>query len=145
MRTLLLLTILGASLYAADDESNPKTCSNATVKGQYGYTITGTGPSGGPGAPLEQVIGVGVRRYDGHGAFTQVDSRKGSITGAVADQPASGTYTVNPDCTGKMFLSAVGQPVPAELRFVVVNKGKEIRWILLNPPGPVVVGNAVRQ
>ena len=143
MRTLLLLTILGEGLYAAHDES--KSCSNATIKGSYGYLITGTSPSGGPGGPLEQAIGVGVRHYDGHGAFTQVDSRKGSISGTVVDQPASGTYTVNPDCTGVMFLSAVGQPFPAELRFVVVNKGKEIRWILLTPPGPMIVGNAVRQ
>ena len=49
MRTLLLMTILGSSLYAQESRS----CSNATVKGTYGYTVNGTRPAGlVPGAPL---------------------------------------------------------------------------------------------
>jgi hypothetical protein len=39
------------------------------------------------------------------------------------DQPVSGTYKVNPDCTGTPFLDAPGAPAAAEFRFVVVNKG----------------------
>jgi hypothetical protein len=143
MRTIFFLTILAGCLYASDDES--KTCSNATVKGQYGYTTTGTTPTGGLGAPIEQGMAVGVRNYDGQGNFTQVDTRKGSITGAVIDQPASGTYTINANCTGVMYLNVSGRPAPVELRLVVVNKGKEIRWILLDPAGPMVMGNAVQQ
>ena len=129
MRTLLLLTILGTSLYAGE-------CNNATVKGIYGYTITGTTPVG-------QVIGVGARRYDGEGGFTQVDTVIGGITGTTVDFPASGTYTINPDCTGTMRLTGSGGV--AELRLVVIKNGKEIRWIVLNPPGATVTGNAVRQ
>ena len=113
-------------------------CNNDTVRGVYGYTIAGTTPTG-------QVIGVGVRKYDGQGNFTQVDTVIGGIGGTTVDTPGSGTYTVNSDCTGTMFLSRLGAPGLAEVRFVVVNDGKEIRWIVLFPPGATVTGNAVRQ
>jgi hypothetical protein len=70
--------------------------------------------------------GVGIRIFDGQGNFTQVDSIKGVNTPALIDQPASGTYKMNPGCTGTAFLTVPGAPGAAEFRFVVVNKGKEI-------------------
>ena len=98
MRTLLLMTILGSSLYAQESRS----CSNATVKGTYGYTVNGTRPAGlVPGAPLEQVMTVGVRNYDGQGNFTQIDTTKASMTAPTIDQRASGTYTINPTAPGR--------------------------------------------
>jgi hypothetical protein len=64
----------------------------------------------------------------------------------VIDEPAFGTYKINPDCTGTAFLTSPNAPAPAEFRLVVVKKGKEIYWILVNPPaGPAVLGHGIRQ
>ena len=144
MRTLVLMTILGASLYADDDQS--KGCSTATIKGTYGYTITGSRPVPTNPGQTETIIGVGVRDYDGMGNFTQVDTTKGALAGAAVDVKASGTYAINPDCTGTAFLAIPGPPIRVvETRLVVVRKGEEIRWIVLSPAPVMVSGHAVRR
>ena len=134
MRTLAVVTILAASLGPTlhADEAESKSCSNRTLRGAYGYTITGTRPTpGGPNAgQIEQHIGVGVRQYDGEGHFTQVDTTKGSLAGAAIDITTSGTYAVNANCTGTAFVFVPGLPAPVEVRFVVVDNGKEIRWVV---------------
>src|SRR5947207_2007542 len=70
---------------------------------------------------------------------------KGVNTPALIDQPASGTYKINPDCTGTAFLTVPGMPGAAQFRFVVVNRGKEIFFTLVNPIGPMTLTHAVRQ
>jgi hypothetical protein len=50
-------------------------------------------------------------------------------------RPGTGTYTVNPDCTGKATLTFPSPAPPLVLYFVVVKGGKEIRQ--------VVDGNAI--
>jgi hypothetical protein len=68
-------------------------CSLASVAGNWGFTDSGT------------VIGIGPRTAIG--VFTL--DRKGnlvngvatsSLNGSIANETFSGTYTVNPDCTG---------------------------------------------
>jgi hypothetical protein len=141
MRTLLLLPIMVGALYA----DVTRTCSNATIQGTYGYFITGSSVAGGPG-PIEIAMGVGVRHYDGDGNFTQVDVVKRSVSGPLIDLPNAGTYIVNPDCTGSAYLGgAPGSPTTNETRFVVVNGGKEIYWIVLTPAFFMVSGHAILQ
>ena len=79
-------------------------CSDATLRGAYGIQMVGTrvSPFGGG---IESVIGVVVRRYDGHGNFSQIDTVKGSISATVpggtpVDREGTGTYEVREDCTG---------------------------------------------
>jgi hypothetical protein len=99
--------LVGAQAFGTerDDEKNVdqhakrRECSEATLKGAYGVQVLGTRPVG-PGGPVESLIGVVIRVYDGQGQFTQVDNVKGSITGIVPDREGSGTYEVNVDCTG---------------------------------------------
>jgi hypothetical protein len=147
MRTLLVITMTMAANLCADDGESKK-CTDATIKGTYGYTITGARPvpAGSNAGQIEQHIGAGVRSYDGQGNFTQVDTTKGSITGVVADVSTSGTYSVKPDCSGVAFVNVPSLPLPVETRFVVVNKGKEISWIVVNAvPTVMISGRAVRQ
>src|SRR5712691_6336332 len=94
--------------------------------------ISGTAPSA-PGGPIESLIGVVIRHYDGQGQFTQVGNVKGSISGMVPDQPGFVTYQVNEDC------SAVAQFQPApgiliEERQVIVDDGNDIRSMASLPP-----------
>jgi hypothetical protein len=105
-------------------------CTAATIRGTFGGQMQGTNPV--PGAGTQTVIGVIVRAYDGAGNFTQIDNIKGSITGIVPDRPGSGTYQVNPDCSGV----TVFQPAPGitlEERMVIVDRGNEIRSIVSSP------------
>ena len=127
-------------LAAADGEG--RGCSNATLKGDYGFILTGTNASGPPPAPLQQIIGVGMVRFDGAGNFTQTDNIHGSITGFTApDRPGSGTYSIKEDCTGVSTLLIPGQP-PVERRFVVVDKGKEVRTAVMSPATTMVTAIA---
>ena len=108
-------------------------CTNATIRGTYGIQLQGRAPV--PpifGTGIQDVIGVVVRTYDGEGSFTQVDNIKGSISGIVPDRPGSGTYQINPDCSG-VTLFQPGPGISIEERMVVVQKGDVIRTISGNP------------
>ena len=137
----VVVTLAGAWQPGAQAKGQPKKnrgCSDATISGAYGIQITGTQPSA-PGGPIESVIGVAIRHYDGQGQFTQVGNVKGSISGMVPDQPGFGTYQVNEDC------SAVAQFQPApgvliEERLVIVDDGDEIRSMASLPPLVMVTG-----
>jgi hypothetical protein len=115
-------------------------CTERTLKGRYGVTITGLRPAAGG---LEQFVGVSMQTYDGKGHFTQMDNTHGP-SGAKTDQPGWGTYTVNPDCSGTKTLWLEGVPVPIENRFVIVDKGAEIRLAVI-APSPFVVSAAGRR
>ena len=118
------------------------TCSNQTLEGVYGLTISGTRPA--PAAPsgmlnyvpgtIEQVIGVDTRTFDGHGNFTQISNEKGSLSGILVPNAAShGTYSVNPDCSGTNTLIVPGLPFPVVIDIVIVHHGKEFHGIVASP------------
>ena len=141
MRSLVSLMILAGGLTAQEG----RTCTERTIKGSYGLTFMGARPaSPAPGAPIVEGRGVGIRIFDGQGSFTEVTSVKSVNNPAVVDNPLSGTYKMNPDCTGIAFLFVPGMPA-AEFRFVVVKKGKEIFFTLVDPIGPMTLTHLVRQ
>ena len=54
-----------------------------------------------------------------------------SSMGPTARTPGSGTYTVNPNCTGSAVIIVPGNPLsPINLHFVVVKQGKEIHQVV---------------
>jgi hypothetical protein len=110
-------------------------CSEHTLKGNYGVTLSGLRP--GAGGALEQFVGLSMQTYDGQGKFTQVDNTHGP-TSAMTDQPGWGTYTVNPDCSGTKTLWLQGLPFPIENRIVVLDRGDEVRIVVMSP-APIVV------
>jgi hypothetical protein len=116
-------------------------CNEGALKGIYGVTLSGVRPGVG-GAP-EQFVGLSMQTYDGQGNFTQTDSTHGP-SGAAADLPGWGTYTVNPDCSGTKTLWVQGLPFPIENRIAVLDKGDEIRIVVMSPP-PIVVSGAGRR
>ena len=142
----MLLILAGAA--SAQQPDHGKTCNNETLKGSYGGAISGTRPApsvipGGPGVPgqLEQVIGLILWVFNGEGNFTQILSGKGTISGAGPDQSLSGTYSVNADCTATVKTIVPGLP-PAEIRMVIVDKGREFRTFVLSPQPATIEGHA---
>jgi hypothetical protein len=107
-------------------------CSNATLSGEYGFTITGqilAGPAAGP------AVGVSMIFYDGQGNLTQIDHLV--VNGnqpAVQWRNSTGTYTLNADCTGTQEVDFTDGSPTRHLSIVVVRRGKEIRGVL-NDPG----------
>ena len=124
---------------ARADNEDAKVCSNHTLHGDYGFTVEGE--ILGPGL---QFRGVVMQHYDGKGSFTQVDHIVfNGVPPAGEWTPGSGTYTVNPDCTGSAVIIVPGNPMsPINLHFVVVKQGKEIRQVV-DANAVTAVGNKV--
>lgn len=100
-------------------------CSNATLHGAYGFYSSGTVlPARTPR------ITVGREVYDGNGhlsnTFTVNDN------GVVSHNASSGTYAVNPDCTGTIF-TTLGA-LQLRLDFVIADGGNEIDFLVGSNP-----------
>jgi hypothetical protein len=123
------------------DDDGPHKCSNGTLKGAYGLLVTGV--RGIPGG-TEMFVGTSLRTYDGNGRFVQTDNIHGQITQATRNTPASGTYQVNADCSGTSMIFFPGAPFPIETAFVIVDKGKEVKDIVMTPQPNLVTAVARR-
>ena len=100
-----------------------KGCSNASLKGTFSHTASGfeiVPPSiAGP------IAGAGTDTFDGKGSVTATAML--SINGNIIPVTATGTYTVNPDCTGTYKLPGT------TLFFVIADSGNEIHAICIDP------------
>jgi hypothetical protein len=129
----LTFLILPARIQADED----RTCSDAVLKGDYGLVATGT--RGTPSGLIETFVTVAMVTYDGHGSFTSTGTSHGSLTG-VGSGPASGTYHVNPDCTGTETTNIPGVP-PLKDNFVIVDRGREVRTVVTSPASTIATAN----
>jgi hypothetical protein len=130
----------------AQSETTGKVCSEATLRGRYGFTVSGK-RAAGP-TTIETFIAVGVRTYDGHGGFSDTASFHGEVLpvhrGIGTDLAVSGTYVVNPDCTGTSILYPPGIP-PIESDFVIVDHGKSVLGAVMSPAPNVTTERFERQ
>jgi len=104
-------------------------CSNASLRGSFGYTSTGTlldtyvpPPFAGPFAE------VGKQTFDGKGHTDATATL--SSNGNISKVTVEGTYTVNPDCTGSMALNVVEFGITVHADFVIDDGGTELRAIV---------------
>jgi len=119
-------------------------CTNATLQGDYGFTVSGTRPPGPGATTVETVVGVAMTNFDGNGNLTQTDNIHGSISGYPSpDRKGTGTYSLNADCTGTMQLSNPGSPT-LTLAIVVVDNGNEVRTAVVDPLPVMVTSNGRR-
>lgn len=128
------------------EQADDTTCSNQTLQGVYGVSISGTRPAPPPASPgtIEDVIGVDTRTFDGAGNFTQISNDKGSLSGLTPNRAGQGTYSVNPDCSGTTTLNIPGLPFPVVVDMVIVNHGREFRGIVASPQ-PVMISSNGRK
>jgi hypothetical protein len=138
-----LIALGAASVPRGVTAQDQRACGNATLRGDYGFIVSGI-RAVGPVA-TEMFVGTGLQTYDGNGGFTQVDSANGQLTGAVRDRQASGTYEVNPDCTGTATLIFPGVPFPIESSFVIVDRGAEVKSAVMSPQSNLVTAIARRK
>jgi hypothetical protein len=136
-------------------------CSNATLNGDYAFTVSGsfiTTPPGGAPVTVER-LGVAMTHFNGKGGLTQVDYVASNVPPpALPGMPPgipptdnvtgfhineTGTYTVHSDCTGTFTIdfpefSNGWSGAVIETKFVLANHGRSIYTVVtsLTPPGP---------
>jgi hypothetical protein len=110
-----------------------KGCSNITVKGTYAFT--GTGSFVSPAALAGPFAEVGTQSFDGRGGTTYAATL--SQNGNIVSVAATGTYTVNPDCTGTMTVQVAPFGVTVHLFFAINDAGNEFRAIETEPGGVI--------
>ena len=139
--TVALLAGFGSSIpwgVAAQGEGTGRVCSTNTLRGDYG--LVGNGVRGlGPGLS-ETFATISMVTYDGQGAFTAVGVSHGQATGVREGLPVTGTYYVNPDCSGGQTTNIPGVP-PLEDRFVIVDNGREVRTVVIAPATTIATAN----
>ena len=103
-------------------------CSVGTLAGSFVRTDTGFVIT--PPAVSGPLAGVHLMTFDGSGSFTSIGSS--SLNGNVSESTGTGTYTVNPDCTGNYTsVSSTGRTGTAF--FVIADNGNEIHILPTNP------------
>jgi len=125
---------MAAKVYAAP----PTGCTNQTIVGQFVVIEQGfvsastTGPQGI--ANFAPAAGVGVLVTDGQGNSFGSDTI--SIGGEIITRTSTGTYSVNPDCTGTAHIQFNAGPA-VDIAIATDRSGKEIHSLQINPQGSV--------
>jgi hypothetical protein len=127
--TITAVTALALGL-APTAKADNKGCSTASLTGPFVYTATG-GFVAAP-APLGPYAEAGTQTFDGKGGTTVAGMS--SSNGSVAPVTITGTYTVNPDCTGA-FTLPIAPGIAAHYFFVLAINGNssEFQAVCLDP------------
>jgi len=139
MKLRNVLVLLAVMLAGSSAVTAHPACTDSTIKGDYAFTIHGQILT--PNGPL-LVDGIAKTTCDGDGNLTQVDAV--AVNGSIAEvwRPGTGTYTLNPDCTGTMTLINEGQ-APLRLAILVSQSGNVIHTVVTNL-GRAVTSDAER-
>jgi len=159
MNTILRKTMIAAifvlgflSVGTRAQSTDHDGCSNATLKGDYAFTVSGTIWVTDPQGVVEEVQrgGIAMTHFDGNGNLSQVDFViAGHNSLPTPPSPPSdpvtgfhtmetGTYAVYSDCTGTFTIKSPGTVIV--VKFVLSNHGNAIHTIvtsLTGPSGPV--------
>jgi hypothetical protein len=123
--TLALSAPRGAT---ADNDGRGRGCSEETLRGNYGFSIDGQILAG----PRQGLLrAVAMTHFDGEGTLSQVDfATINGIPTGTDWRPATGTYAINPDCTGTARIEFTDGSPALKLRLVVIDRGDEVRTIV---------------
>ena len=105
-----------------------KKCSNKSLRGSFGATLTGD-VGGLPFAALDLVTAGGDGSFSGSGTV--------SFNGAISQVTFTATYSISSDCSGSIAFNT-----GATQDLVVVGKGSCLRFIRTDDPNAVVTGIA---
>ncbi len=148
---LTLALLVSARLNAQADDNDG--CSDATLKGDYAFTISGQILH--TDGTIDNRAGIAMRNFDGHGNISFIDFVASLTPGRVPPgginlNPAfrtglTGTYHVNADCTGTAEENfppppGVSSGQVIKLMFVLSDHGREIHEVVafLLPAGSQV-------
>ena len=119
----MTLFVLGT---ARADE--PRACSNASLRGSFGFTSQGALVANFPAPVLGPFGEIGRQTFDGRGNTEGAATLSGN--GNINRVTFQGSYVVNPDCTGAMILYVAPFGSTVNLDFVIDDNGNELRAIV---------------
>ena len=121
----LAITLAALALGIAPNAKADEGCSNAALKGTFSYTSTGfiTAPPALAGPFAE----VGMQSFDGKGGTTATATL--SQNGNILQVTITGTYTVNPDCTGTLTLQVSPLGITVHVFLAIDNSGTQFQAI----------------
>jgi hypothetical protein len=128
--TMAAVTVLALGISpTAKADDDDKGCSNATLQGTFAYTSTGfiTAPPAFAGPFAE----TGTQTFDGRGATTAAVTL--SQNGNILPVTITGTYKVNPNCTGTFTLQVSPIDVTVHVFFVIDDGGNGFQAIETDP------------
>ena len=135
---IVLPALSGAAWAGGNDDLG---CSNETLKGAYAFSVVNIVVA----APLGPGVVVGLTTFDGKGGLTQIDYPGNGGTDLGLDEKfrtgQTGSYTVNPNCTGFMTVNLGAGVGVTENAFVISNGGRAIRAVIaaFTAPGNTLV------
>ena len=130
MPVTVLCGLLISGAPARADSDDEATCSNRTLRGDYGFAVEGLIlPAPGVAVPIR---GIHLTHFDGRGNLRQVDSILVNGSPISDATPVTGSYNLNADCFGTMHLLPSNGGF-VNLRIVVVKQGKEIHTVVWPP------------
>lgn len=138
---LAALCALAVGLTPAAKAASDKGCSNASLSGSFADKDTGYVIPSANAAPIP-FAGVNVIAFDGNGKMTATGF--GVVGGSGGPQTETGTYTVNPDCTGTYTVTINPGGLVAHAYFVIDDTLNELQ-IVITDPGTVITCVARRQ
>jgi hypothetical protein len=106
----------------------PPSCSVATLQGSYGLSGSGFLMDGTAFAVEGRVV------YNGTGKLVATETHFSN--GVASPASPTGTYTVNPDCTGTFTITSTSPS--STLNFVIDQGGTHIRAISTTAGGPTL-------
>jgi hypothetical protein len=117
-------------------------CTNRSLQGNFATMVEGYFLAGPAQVPLRSVA---LTHFDGRGNVSQVDHAVVDGMTPPADwTPATGTYRVNPDCTGESELNIPGNPAsPLSIRFVIADDGNLLLSVL-SESGTAITSKSTR-
>jgi hypothetical protein len=130
-----MVVVICFALIAAVPTAPAASCTNASLKGVFGYVGSGLNGSSEPAASIAQVT------FDGAGNAT--GSETGSIDGTIATSSLTGTYQIEKDCTGAISLTNSDDKV--EGYNIVFNDSNKGAFLIRTDADHVQSGVAVAQ
>jgi hypothetical protein len=104
------------------------TCTNAALEGSFGFQATGVFLPGAPATGAVAFIGELKLTVDpsGEGVISgRLSASEGGTFLTFAEEPVTGSYTVDRDCRGRATITPKGRS-ELHFRFVVVDGGNEM-------------------
>jgi hypothetical protein len=125
-RTFTMAVVAALALgITATAKADDKGCTNAMMQGTFAYTSTGS--IAAPPEIAGPFVEVGTQTFDGRGGTIAAVTL--SQNGNILPVTVTGTYTVNPDCTGTMTLQVSPIDVTVHIFFAIDDGGNGFQAI----------------
>jgi len=112
-------------------------CTNASVKGTFAFQATGTAIE----TPVALLDVVFAQTFDGNGGLTSTGIQ--SHNGNILQVAQTGTYTVNPDCSGTYTAQLAPIGITVHFFFLIADSGNQLT-VISTDAGTVLAGVARR-